>query len=244
MADLDRVGGLPLLLRELLDAGHLHGDVLTATGRTVAENLESVGGQAPDRSVVRALDDPLHADGGIAILSGTLAPGGAVVKVAGIGSTRFVGTARVFDDEHQANEFVRSGALQAGDVVIIRYEGPRGGPGMQEMLAVTAALKGTGHAADVALVTDGRFSGATSGMSIGHVVPEAALGGPIALVVDGDRILIDVAERRLDLQVDEEVLAQRRAMWKPMQPRYVRGFLAKYASLVGPASLGAVTSPL
>jgi dihydroxy-acid dehydratase len=243
MADLDRVGGLPVLMRELLEAGHLDGDVITVTGRTMADNLAELTIPRPDTEVVRVLDAPLHADGGIAILYGSLAPEGAVVKVAGIPSDRFEGTARVFDDEHQAKEFVISGALQAGDVIIVRYEGPRGGPGMQEMLAVTAALKGTGHGADVALVTDGRFSGATSGMSIGHVVPEAALGGPIALVHDGDRIVIDVAERRLDMVVDEGVLAARRAAWKPKEPRYPKGFLAKYASLVGPASLGAVTAP-
>lgn len=243
MADLDRVGGLPVLMRTLLEAGHLHGDVMTVTGRTMAENLEAVTSTS-DGAVVRPLDQPLHRDGGIAILYGTLAPGGAVVKVAGVPKNRFEGTAKVFDEENDAMAFVTSGALQPGDVIIVRYEGPRGGPGMQEMLAVTAAVKGTGHGADVALVTDGRFSGATSGMSIGHVVPEAALGGPIALAVDGDRVIIDVSERRLDLVVDEEELARRRAVWKPLEPRYRGGFLAKYASLVGPASLGAVTEPI
>ena len=243
MADLDGAGGLPVLMRELLEGGHLHGDALTVTGRSIAENLESATIPRPDRRVLRELDAPLHVDGGIAILYGSLAPGGAVVKVAGVAASRFEGPARVFDDESLAMEFVLSGALAAGDVIIVRYEGPRGGPGMQEMLAITAAVKGTGHGADVALVTDGRFSGATSGMSIGHVVPEAALGGPIALVVDGDPIVIDLAARRLDLAVDEEVLAARRAAWKPHEPRYKGGFLAKYASLVGPASLGAITEP-
>ena len=243
MADLDRVGGLPVLMRELLEGGHLHGDVLTVTGRTVAQNLEDVTVPKPDAEVVRTLDKPLHDDGGIAILYGTLAPGGAVVKVAGVPTDRFEGTARVFDDEHSAMEFVTENRLQAGDVIIVRYEGPKGGPGMQEMLAVTAAVKGSGHGADVALVTDGRFSGATSGMSIGHVVPEAALGGPIALVADGDRIVIDVGARKLDVLVDEAELSRRRAAWKPMDPRYRSGFLAKYASLVASASLGAVTGP-
>ena len=248
MVDLDRAGGVPAVMRELLDAGLLHGDCLTVTGRTVAENLAAVptgqGGAKPGDEVIRPLSRPLHEEGGLLVLRGSLAPDGAVIKLAGAGSSRFEGTARVFDDEADAMAYVTSGRLRPGDAIVVRYEGPRGGPGMQEMLAITAAVKGTGHGADVALVTDGRFSGATWGMSVGHVAPEAADGGPIALVADGDRIVIDVPGRRLDVVVADGELARRRTAWTPPAPRYEGGFLAKYASLVQSASRGAVTTPV
>jgi dihydroxy-acid dehydratase len=242
MVDLDRVGGVPVVMRELLEGGFLHGDCLTVTGRTVAENLDELDPAAPDGEVVHPLSQPIHADGGTGILYGSLAPEGAVVKIAGMSGTRFEGTARVFDDESDAMAFVTGNHLQPGDVIVIRYEGPKGGPGMREMLAVTAAVKGTGHSADVALVTDGRFSGATYGFSVAHVAPEAPDGGPIAFVEDGDRIVIDVPERRLELLVDEATLAKRREGWKPKEPRYTTGFLAKYARLVQSASRGAITN--
>ena len=244
MTDLDRVGGVPVVMRELLDAGLLDGDQLTVTGATVAENLADLAPAAPDGTVVHRLDDPIHADGGLAVLHGSLAPDGAVVKVAGLppGATRFVGTARVFDGEAAAMAYVLDRRLQAGDVVVIRYEGPKGGPGMREMLAVTAAVKGVGHGGDVALVTDGRFSGATHGLSIGHVAPEASDGGPIGLVADGDRIVLDVDRRRIDLEVGADELDRRRAALKHPEPRYTRGVLAKYAALVSGAERGAVTA--
>jgi dihydroxy-acid dehydratase len=242
MVDLDRVGGVPVVMRELLEGGFLHGDCLTITGLTVAENLDQLDPPVPDGEVVHPLSQPIHADGGTGILYGSLAPEGAVVKIAGMSGTRFEGTARVFDDESDAMAFVTGNRLQPGDVIVIRYEGPRGGPGMREMLAVTAAVKGSGHSADVALVTDGRFSGATYGFSVAHVAPEAPDGGPIAFVEDGDTIVIDVPERRLDLMVDEATLAKRREGWKAKEPRYTSGFLAKYAKLVQSASRGAITN--
>ncbi|MDX1510618.1 MAG: dihydroxy-acid dehydratase [Nitriliruptorales bacterium] len=244
MNDLDRIGGVPVVMRELLEAGLLHGDAMTVTGRTVAENLQELDPPPPDGDIVHPLSDPIHVDGGLAILRGSLAPDGAVVKIAGIPADkhRFEGTARVFDGEQDALEAVLTGVVQAGDVVVIRWEGPKGGPGMREMLATTAAIKGAGLGEDVALITDGRFSGATHGFSIGHVAPEAPDGGPIGLVETGDRILIDVPERRLDLLVDDEVLTARRAHWKPLAPRYTRGVLAKYARTVRSASEGATTS--
>jgi dihydroxy-acid dehydratase len=242
MVDLDRVGGVPVVMRELLEGGFLHGDCLTVTGHTVAENLAQLDPPGPDGEVVRPLSQPIHADGGTGILYGSLAPEGAVVKIAGMSGTRFEGTARVFDEESDAMAFVTGNRLQPGDVIVIRYEGPRGGPGMREMLAVTAAVKGSGHSADVALVTDGRFSGATYGFSVAHVAPEAPDGGPIAFVEDGDTIVIDVPERRLELMVDEATLAKRREGWKPKEPRYTSGFLAKYARLVQSASRGAITN--
>jgi dihydroxy-acid dehydratase len=242
MVDLDRVGGVPVVMKELLDAGLLHGDCLTVTGQTIADNLAQLDPPGPDGEVVRPLSQPIHADGGTGILYGSLAPEGAVVKIAGMSGTRFEGTARVFDDESDAMAYVTGNRLAPGDVIVIRYEGPKGGPGMREMLAVTAAVKGTGHSADVALVTDGRFSGATYGFSVAHVAPEAPDGGPIAFVEDGDRIVIDVPERRLDLLVDEATLAKRRQGWKPKEPRYTSGFLAKYARLVQSASRGAITN--
>ena len=240
MADLDRVGGVPVVLRALLDADLLHGDCLTVTGATMAENLAELDAPQPDGEVVRRLDQPLRVDGGLAILHGSLAPDGAVVKVAGIGASEFRGTARVFDGEEAAMAYVRSDALRPGDVVVIRNEGPRGGPGMPEMLAVTAAVKGSGHGADVALITDGRFSGATTGLSIGHVAPEAAVGGPLAFVEDGDEIHIDLAARRLDLLVDSAEMTRRRAGWQQPPPPPGNGMLAKYARLVGSASTGAL----
>jgi dihydroxy-acid dehydratase len=240
MADLDRVGGLPVLMRELLRAGLLHGDALTVTGKTLAENLASLDPPAPDGDVVRPLDRPIHPHGGLAILKGSLAPEGAVVKVAGMEGRTFRGPARVFDSQEEARDAVMGGRIKAGDVIVLRYEGPKGGPGMQEMLAVTAAVFGAGLGREVALVTDGRFSGATHGFSIGHVSPEAAVGGPIALVAEGDTISLDVDARLLNVEVSEQELAARRDAWKPKEPRYTRGALAKYARLVSSASRGAV----
>ncbi len=240
MSDLDRVGGVPVVLRILLDEGLLAGDCLTVTGLTMAENLEALKPPLPDGEVVHALAAPLRKDGGLLIMRGTLAPEGAVMKAAGLVEQRFEGTARVFDGESPAMEYVRSGSLRPGDVIVIRGEGPRGGPGMPEMLAVTAAVNGSGHGKDVALVTDGRFSGATTGISVGHVAPEAAVGGPLALVADGDRISIDMEQRRLDLLVGEDVLQQRRGAWVPPPAPAGNGFLAKYARQVGSASSGAL----
>ncbi len=243
MVDLDRTGGLPVLMKELLSAGLLDGDCATVTGRTLRENLEAIDPPIPDGRVVRALSDPIHADGGIAILRGSLAPEGAVVKVAGLDFDHFEGTARVFDGEQAALDAILRGDIQPGTVVVIRYEGPKGGPGMREMLAVTGAMKGAGRGGDCALVTDGRFSGGTHGFCIGHVAPEAVDGGPIALLADGDRIVIDVPSRSMELRVPEAVLDARRDQWKPPVPRYTHGVLAKYARLVAGAERGAVTEP-
>jgi dihydroxy-acid dehydratase len=244
MNDLDRVGGVPVVLKALLDADLLHGDALTITGRTLAEELEALDVPAPDGEVVHPLSDPIHADGGLAILRGTLAPDGAVVKIAGMTEEQqqFEGPARVFDGEQGAMAAVLTGRIQPGDVIVIRYEGPKGGPGMREMLAVTSAVKGAGLGGSVALLTDGRFSGATHGFSIGHVAPEATDGGPIAFVRDGDRIRIDVPARTMDLLVDDDELARRRQGWSPLPPRYTRGVLAKFARTVVSASEGATTS--
>ncbi|CAN5580304.1 dihydroxy-acid dehydratase [soil metagenome] len=241
MSDLDRAGGVPVVLRVLLEAGLLHGDCVTVTGRTMAEELESLDPPGPDGSVVRALSSPVHAVGGIAVLRGSLAPEGAVVKVAGIDVDRFEGVARVFDGEDGAVEAILAGRITAGDVVVIRYEGPKGGPGMREMLAVTGAMKGAGRGADAALVTDGRFSGGTHGFCIGHVAPEAVDGGPIAFVADGDRIVVDVPSHTVELLVDPAELERRRADWKLPPPRYTTGVLAKYARLATGAERGAVT---
>ena len=243
MVDLDRVGGVPVVMRELLGAGLLHGDCLTVTGRSVAANLESDPPPDPDGSVVHPLSSPIHPDGGIALLHGSLAPHGAVVKVAGLDTDHFEGIARVFDGEERAMEAILAGSIEAGTVLVIRYEGPKGGPGMREMLAVTAAMKGAGRGGDCALVTDGRFSGGTHGFCIGHVAPEAADGGPIALVADGDRVVIDVPTRRIELGVPDAELAGRRAEWKLPEPRYRSGVLAKYARLVTGAERGAITEP-
>ncbi len=241
MSDLDRIGGVPVVLAQLLEAGLLHGDVLTVSGRTMADNLAAYAAPAPDGDVVHHLDDPINAQGGIAVLTGSLAPKGAVVKVAGIDTLAFDGTARVFDGEDLAMEAILAGSIEPNTVVVIRYEGPKGGPGMREMLAVTGAMKGVGRGADCALVTDGRFSGGTHGFCIGHVAPEAVDGGPIALVADGDRIVVDVAARTIDLMVDEAELDRRRAQVKHPEPRYTTGVLAKFARLVTGAERGAVT---
>jgi dihydroxy-acid dehydratase len=240
MADLDRIGGLPVVLRALLDAGLVDGEALTVTGRTLAENLEGV--PVPDQDVVRPVADPIHPVGGLAILRGSLAPDGAVIKVAATVRTTHRGPARVFDSEEECFAAVTAGRITAGDVLVIRYEGPRGGPGMREMLAVTAAVAGASLGEEVALVTDGRFSGATRGLMVGHVAPEAADGGPIAVVRDGDLISVDVENRRIDLEVPEDEIRDRLAAWTPPPPRYSTGALAKYARLVGSAARGAVCS--
>jgi dihydroxy-acid dehydratase len=240
MNDVDRVGGVPVVMKALLDAGLLHGDVLTVTGRTVAENLATIDPPAPDGRVIAPTDRPLHPTGGLLVLKGSLAPEGAVIKAASVDEPVFEGIARVFDDEKDAMAAVTEGRVLAGDAVVIRYEGPMGGPGMREMLAVTAAIKGAGLGKEVMLVTDGRFSGATAGFCIGHVAPEAPHGGPIALVADGDRIRLDMTARTLDLLVDDAELARRRDGWKPREPRYTTGVLGKYAKLVGSAAHGAV----
>ncbi len=243
MTDIDRVGGVPVVMRHLLEAGLLHGDCLTVTGKTVADNLASLDPPGPDGDVIRTVGDPIHREGGIVVLTGSLAPNGAVVKVAGLDVTRFEGPARVFDGEDGAMDAILDGRIAAGDVVVIRHEGPRGGPGMREMLAVTGAMKGAGRGSDAALVTDGRFSGGTHGFCIGHVAPEAVDGGPIALVADGDRIVIDVERRTIDLDVPSAELDRRRAGWKPPTPRYTSGALAKYARLAQGAERGAITAP-
>lgn len=240
MVDLDRIGGVPVVLRALLEAGLIDGDALTVTGKTVAENLADV--TFPDgQDVVLPPERPLREDGGIAILRGNLAPEGAVVKIAGIDLGVFEGTARVFDDEQHALAALFEHRIHPGDVVVIRYEGPRGGPGMREMLAITAGIKGAGLGKDVLLVTDGRFSGGTTGLCIGHVAPEAARGGPIGLVEEGDRVRVDIPARTLDVLVDDEELQRRSSAWQAPAPRYSSGALAKYASLVGSAENGAVT---
>lgn len=241
MVDVDRVGGVPVVLGMLAEEGLIHLDEVTVTGRTVGENLAMIKPPAPDGEVIRTFDNPLHDIGGISILRGSLAPNGAVVKVAGIDVERFEGTARVFDGEDAAMEAVLAERINPGDIVVIRYEGPKGGPGMREMLAITGALKGVGRGSDTALITDGRFSGGTHGFCVGHVAPEAVDGGPIALVADGDRITIDARAHTIDLHVDDATLAVRRAEWKLPEPRYTTGVLAKYARLAQGAELGAVT---
>jgi dihydroxy-acid dehydratase len=227
-------------MKALLDAGLLHGDALTVTGRTLAENLTEVAPAAPDGEVIRPLDRPIHRTGGLTILHGNLAPEGAVVKTAGFDTEVFTGTARVFDREQAAMDAVADGSLRPGDVVVIRWEGPKGGPGMREMLAITGAIKGAGLGRDVLLLTDGRFSGGTTGLCIGHIAPEAAVGGPIGLVADGDRITVDIVNRRLDLSVGDEELERRRAAWQPLPPQFDTGVLGKYAKLVSSAAEGAV----
>ncbi len=246
MTDLDRVGGVPMVLQHLLDNGLLHGDCLTVTGRTMAENLEAIQPPAPDGVVTRSVQNPIHADGGIVVLSGSLAPSGSVVKVAGLAEDQrsFSGRARVFDGEAEAMEAIVAGTIEPETVLVIRYEGPKGGPGMREMLAVTGALKGVGRGADCALVTDGRFSGGTWGFCIGHVAPEAVDGGPIAFVNDGDVIEIDVLTKRLDVLVSAEELAKRKIGWSPRANDYPSGVLGKYARLVSGANRGAITNPL
>ena len=240
MTDIDRVGGIPVVMRALLDAGLMHGDALTVTGRTLAENLEKIAPPDLDGKVLRALSSPIHRTGGLTILHGSLAPEGAVVKSAGFDDDVFEGAARVFDGERAAMDAVSDGSLIKGDVCVIRYEGPKGGPGMREMLAVTGAIKGAGLGKDVLLLTDGRFSGGTTGLCVGHVAPEAVDAGPIAFVQDGDRIRLNVAGGTLDLLVDDAELALRREGWVPPPPKHERGVLAKYAKLVGSAAHGAV----
>ena len=240
MSDVDKVGGIPVVLRALLDAKLLHGDCLTVTGKTMAENLENLAPQKADGEVLYSTKAPFSPSGGITILGGSLAPEGAVTKVAGIGVDVFEGPARVFEREQGAMAALEDGTIQAGDVVVIRYEGPKGGPGMREMLMITGAIKGAGLGKSVLLLTDGRFSGGTTGLCVGHVAPEAVDGGPIALVKDGDRIKIDIIARTLDLLVDPAELAERAKSFKPLPIRYTRGVLAKYAKLVGSASKGAV----
>ncbi len=243
MVDIDRIGGVPAVMRELLEAGLIDGDCLTVTGKTVAENLDALEPPRPDGEVLHPLNDPIHRDGGIAVLTGSLAPRGSVVKVAGIDldGGRFEGPARVFDGEDGAMDAILAGSIQPGTVLVIRYEGPKGGPGMREMLAVTGAMKGAGRGKDCALVTDGRFSGGTHGLCIGHVAPEAVDGGPIAFAEDGDRIVIDVDARTIDLSVPAAEIEKRKAGWKAPPPRYTTGVLAKYARLVQGAEKGAVT---
>ena len=240
MNDVDRIGGVPVVMKALLDADLLHGDCLTVTGKTMAENLAHIDPPDPDGKVLRALNNPIHPTGGITILHGSLAPEGAVVKSAGFDSSVFEGTARVFDGERAAMDALEDGTITAGDVVVIRYEGPKGGPGMREMLAITGAIKGAGLGKDVLLLTDGRFSGGTTGLCVGHVAPEAVDGGPVAFVTDGDRIRLDVANQTLDVLVDAAELQARKVGFTPPAPRYTRGVLAKYCKLVGSAANGAV----
>jgi len=244
MTDIDRIGGVPVVMKHLLDEGLFHGDVMTCTGKTMVENLADLNPPAPDNDVIRTVRAPIHTEGGINILSGSLAPNGAVVKVAGLSHDQksFEGIARVFDGEDGAMAAIMAGDIAPGTVLVIRYEGPKGGPGMREMLAITGALKGAGRGADCALITDGRFSGGTWGFCIGHVAPEATDGGPIAFVNDGDRIRIDVPTKRLDLLVDDATLAERRRGWNPNPPRYTSGVLAKFARLVQGAETGAITN--
>ena len=240
MSDVDKVGGIPVILKSLLDAGLLHGDCLTVTGKTMAENLADINPPDPDGEILKAIKSPMATSGGITILGGSLAPEGAVTKVAGVGVEEFEGPARVFDREQSAMQALEDGTIQAGDVVVIRYEGPKGGPGMREMLMITGAIKGAGLGKSVLLLTDGRFSGGTTGLCVGHVAPEAVDGGPIAFVKDGDRIRINIIKRTLDLLVDEKELETRKANFVPLPNRYTSGVLSKYAKLVGSASKGAV----
>jgi len=240
MNDVDKVGGVPVVMRALLDAGLLNGDCLTVTGKTMAENLTEISPPDIDGNIIRALDNPMHPTGGITILHGSLAPEGAVVKSAGFDTDVITGTARVFDGERSAMDAMQDDKIKAGDVVVIRYEGPRGGPGMREMLSITGAIKGAGLGKDVMLITDGRFSGGTTGLCVGHIAPEATEGGPIALVHDGDKITLDVANGRLDLQLEDGELEQRRADWTPAARPVLRGVLAKYARLVRSANVGAI----
>ncbi|MFD3745372.1 dihydroxy-acid dehydratase [Nocardia sp. NPDC058633] len=241
MNDVDRVGGIPVVMKALLDAGLMHGDVMTVTGATMAENLAHIE-LGLDGDVIRRLDRPIHRTGGLTILHGSLAPEGAVVKSAGFDSDVFRGTARVFDGERAAMDALENGTIVAGDVVVIRNEGPKGGPGMREMLAITGAIKGAGLGKDVLLLTDGRFSGGTTGLCVGHVAPEAVDGGPIAFVADGDPIVLDVANRILDVEIDDATLAARKVGWEPLPPKYTSGVLAKYRKLVSSAAHGAVTA--
>lgn len=240
MSHVDHIGGVPVMMKALLDAGLLHGDCLTVTGATVAENLAAIDPPDPDGKVLRAMNNPIHPTGGITILRGSLAPEGAVVKSAGFDSDVFEGTARVFDGERAALDALEDGTITKGDAVVIRYEGPKGGPGMREMLAITGAIKGAGLGKDVLLLTDGRFSGGTTGLCVGHIAPEAVDGGPIALLRDGDRIRLDVANRVLDVLTEPDEFESRRKDFAPPPPRYKTGVLAKYVKLVSSAAIGAV----
>ncbi len=239
MTDVDKIGGVPVIMKALLDAGLLHGDCLTVTGKTVAENLAEINPPDVDGKILRAMDNPIHKTGGITVLHGSMAPEGAVVKSAGFDADVFEGTARVFDREQGALAALDNGEIHAGDVVVIRYEGPKGGPGMREMLAITGAIKGAGLGKDVLLLTDGRFSGGTTGLCIGHVAPEAVDGGPIAFVKDGDKIRVDIAARSFDLLVDETELEARKVGWEPIPAKFTTGVLGKYVKLVNSASTGA-----
>ncbi len=244
MLDLDKVGGVPLMMSKLLEKGLLHGDVLTVTGKTLQENLANIKFTLPaDQKVLKPIESPIHKTGTLKILKGSLAPDGAVVKIASMQNLSFEGKAKVFNREEDAFDAISKGNIREGDVVVIRYEGPKGGPGMREMLAVTAAIVGQGLGEKVALITDGRFSGATRGLMAGHVAPEAAVGGPIGLLKNGDVISIDAEKGRLDVKLTKKELAARQKRWKPMKPRYRWGVMAKYASLVGSAAEGAVTVP-
>jgi dihydroxy-acid dehydratase len=240
MSDMDKVGGVPVILKALLDAGLLHGDVMTVTGKTMAENLEGINPPDVDGDILHAVATPLSTDVGITILGGSLASDGAVCKTAGIGIDSFEGPARVFEREQAAMAALQNGTIQAGDVVVIRYEGPKGGPGMREMLMITGAIKGAGLGKSVLLLTDGRFSGGSTGLCVGHVAPEAVDGGPIAFIKDGDLVRIDVKARTLDLLVDPAELASRKIGWNPLPHKFKRGVLAKYSKTVGSASKGAV----
>jgi dihydroxy-acid dehydratase len=242
MNDVDKIGGIPVVMKALLDAGLMHGDCLTVTGKTMAENLDAIAPPDVDGQIIRELSKPIHKTGGLTILKGSLAPEGAVVKTAGFDDEVFEGTARVFDGERAAMDALEAGQIKPQDVVVIRYEGPKGGPGMREMLAITGAIKGAGLGKDVLLLTDGRFSGGTTGLCVGHIAPEAVDGGPIAFVRDGDPIRLDVAHRLLDVDIDEDELATRREGWTPNAPKYTKGVLGKYAKVVQSAAHGAVTS--
>jgi dihydroxy-acid dehydratase len=245
MLDLDKVGGVPVILHKLLNKGLLHGNVMTVTGSTMEDNIKSLSfPELRDQNIVRPIEDPIHVEGVLRILYGSLAPEGAVVKIAGIKNMRFFGKAKVFDTEEDAFKSISNRQIVEGDVVVIRYEGPKGGPGMREMLSATAALVGQGLGEKIAMVTDGRFSGATRGLMVGHVSPEAMVGGPISLVKDGDEILIDTIEGKIDLILSKAEITRRKRRWKPIRPHYTKGALAKYSSLVQSASEGAVTLPL
>jgi dihydroxy-acid dehydratase len=245
MLDLDKVGGVPVVLRKLLSKGILHGNVMTVTGRTMENNIRSLSfSETEDHNIVRQIENPIHAEGVLKILYGSLAPEGAVVKIAGIKDMRFFGKAKVFDTEEDAFSSISNRQIVEGDVVVIRYEGPKGGPGMREMLSATAALVGQGLGEKTAMVTDGRFSGATRGLMVGHVSPEAMVGGPISLVKDGDEILIDTVKGKIDLILSKAEINRRKRKWKPIKPNYTKGALAKYSSLVQSASQGAITLPL
>jgi dihydroxy-acid dehydratase len=241
MAELIKIGGLTPLMKRLLDRGLLHGDAMTVTGNTLAENLRDVKDYSPNQQIIKSLDQPIKKDSHLVILRGSLAPDGAVAKISGKEGESFSGTARVFDREEDALTAILAGRIKKGDVIVIRYEGPRGGPGMREMLSPTSAIMGRGLGGDVALITDGRFSGGTHGFVVGHITPEAFAGGPLALVKNGDRITIDAHRRTLTLDVPAREMASRKRAWKPRKPRYQRGVLAKYAKLVSTASTGAVS---